>query len=207
MRDVPLVGLGLAAQLFAAPARSAWARSDAEPRSPGTLHHGHDDVPRDGRPIGKPWRDGQESVSPAEEHWSPTGIWGSDGRWPRYFRAWPSSAAGTTGCSTCWTSSPRSSRPRPARWRRSSLTMTIRRRGRAPFGRGAGPAVAPGQGQGADWPTVATLTKNRVQPKAPGVPAFEMLTTPIPLQRRAIGAPVSGAPSSSSCTDAGRRGA
>ena len=33
---------------------------------------------------------------------------------------------------------------------------------------------------------LATLTKNRVQPKAPGVPAFEMLTMPTPLQRRAF---------------------
>lgn len=31
---------------------------------------------------------------------------------------------------------------------------------------------------------LATLTKNRVQPKAPGTPAFDMLTTPTPLQRR-----------------------
>ncbi len=33
---------------------------------------------------------------------------------------------------------------------------------------------------------LATLTKNRVQPKAPGVPAFDMLTTPTSLQRRAF---------------------
>lgn len=31
---------------------------------------------------------------------------------------------------------------------------------------------------------LATLTKNRVQPKTPGAPAFDMLTTPTPLQRR-----------------------
>jgi Transposase DDE domain len=33
---------------------------------------------------------------------------------------------------------------------------------------------------------LATLTQNRVQPKAPGPPAFEMLATPTPLQRRAF---------------------
>jgi DDE family transposase len=33
---------------------------------------------------------------------------------------------------------------------------------------------------------LATLTKNRVQPKAPGTPAFDMLSTPTPLQRRAF---------------------
>jgi len=33
---------------------------------------------------------------------------------------------------------------------------------------------------------LATLTRNRVQPKAPGLPAFEMLATPTPLQQRAF---------------------
>jgi len=33
---------------------------------------------------------------------------------------------------------------------------------------------------------LATLTQNRVQPKAPGLPAFEMLATPTPLQQRAF---------------------
>ena len=33
---------------------------------------------------------------------------------------------------------------------------------------------------------LATLTKNRVQPKAPGSPAFDMLTTPTALQQRAF---------------------
>ncbi len=33
---------------------------------------------------------------------------------------------------------------------------------------------------------LATLTQNRVQPKAPGTPAFEMLATPTPLQQRAF---------------------
>ena len=33
---------------------------------------------------------------------------------------------------------------------------------------------------------LATLTKNRVQPKAPGVPPFDILATPTPVQRRAF---------------------
>ena len=33
---------------------------------------------------------------------------------------------------------------------------------------------------------LATLTQNRVQAKAPGTPAFEMLATPTPLQQRAF---------------------
>ncbi len=33
---------------------------------------------------------------------------------------------------------------------------------------------------------LATITKNRVQPKTPGLPTFDMLTTPTPLQARAL---------------------
>ncbi|MEW6524890.1 MAG: hypothetical protein AB1445_15390 [Bacillota bacterium] len=33
---------------------------------------------------------------------------------------------------------------------------------------------------------LATLARNRVEPQLPGVPAFDMLTRPTPLQKRAL---------------------
>jgi hypothetical protein len=33
---------------------------------------------------------------------------------------------------------------------------------------------------------LATIVKNRVQPKEPGLPAFDMTTTPTPLQAEAL---------------------
>jgi hypothetical protein len=33
---------------------------------------------------------------------------------------------------------------------------------------------------------LATLTKNRIRPKLEGVPSFDMLATPTPLQQRAF---------------------
>lgn len=33
---------------------------------------------------------------------------------------------------------------------------------------------------------LATVAKNRIQPKDPGIPPFDMVTTPSPLQQRAF---------------------